>query len=221
MNAILTGQFISRVRTEKGMTQKELAQKVGVTDKAVSKWETGRGMPDISSLDALCNALDVSVNELLSGEVLPPEFYEKKAEENMKTLIKENEKNTKTNWIQMILGEVLVIVAFVFLAICIGIKMLGNYFDLPSLLYLVLISAGVVLLSRPAEKREIFAALQKAVIPAGALASVVSLIQIFLYAEDMEVIFTSVAVALLPIAYGIFLYLLLLPITTHMKKAVE
>lgn len=221
MNAILTGQFISRVRTEKGMTQKELAQKVGVTDKAVSKWETGRGMPDISSLDALCNALDVSVNELLSGEVLPPEFYEKKAEENMKTLIKENEKNTKTNWIQMILGEVLVIVAFVFLAICIGIKMLGNYFDLPSLLYLVLISAGVVLLSRPAGKREIFAALQKAVIPAGALAAMVSLIQIFLYAEDMEVIFTSVAVALLPIAYGIFLYLLLLPITTHMKKAVE
>ena len=113
MNAILTGQFISRVRMEKGMTQKELAQKVGVTDKAVSKWETGRGMPDISSLDALCNALDVSVNELLSGEVLPPEFYEKKAEENMKTLIKENEKNTKGNWIQMILGEVLVIVAFV------------------------------------------------------------------------------------------------------------
>lgn len=221
MNAILTGQFISRVRTEKGMTQKELAQKVGVTDKAVSKWETGRGMPDISSLDALCNALDVSVNELLSGEVLPPEFYEKKAEENMKTLIKENEKNTKTNWIQMILGEVLVILAFVFLAICIGIKMLGNYFDLPSLLYLVLISAGVVLLSRPAGKREVFAALQKAVIPAGALAAMVSLIQIFLYTEDMEVIFTSVAVALLPLVYGIFLYLLLLPITIHMKKAVE
>lgn len=221
MNAILTGQFISRVRMEKGMTQKELAQKVGVTDKAVSKWETGRGMPDISSLDALCNALDVSVNELLSGEVLPPEFYEKKAEENMKTLIKENEKNTKTNWIQMILGEVLVIVAFVFLATCIGIKMLGNYFDLPSLLYLVLISAGVVLLSRPAGKREIFAALQKAVIPAGALASVICLIQIFLYVEDMEVIFANFAVALLPLAYGIFLYLLLLPITRHLKKETE
>lgn len=221
MNAILTGQFISRVRMEKGMTQKELAQKVGVTDKAVSKWETGRGMPDISSLDALCNALDVSVNELLSGEVLPPEFYEKKAEENMKTLIKENEKNTKGNWIQMILGEVLVIVAFVFLATCIGIKMLGNYFDLPSLLYLVLISAGVVLLSRPAGKREIFAALQKAVIPAGALASVISLIQIFLYVEDMEVIFANFAVALLPLAYGIFLYLLLLPITRHLKKDAE
>lgn len=221
MNAILTGQFISRVRMEKGMTQKELAQKVGVTDKAVSKWETGRGMPDISSLDALCNALDVSVNELLSGEVLPPEFYEKKAEENMKTLIKENEKNTKGNWIQMILGEVLVIVAFVFLATCIGIKMLGNYFDLPSLLYLVLISAGVVLLSRPAGKREAFAALQKAVIPAGALASVISLIQIFLYVEDMEVIFANFAVALLPLAYGIFLYLLLLPITRHLKKETE
>ena len=178
-------------------------------------------MPDISSLDALCNALDVSVNELLSGEVLPPEFYEKKAEENMKTLIKENEKNTKGNWIQMILGEVLVIVAFVFLAICIGIKMLGNYFDLPSLLYLVLISVGVVLLSRPAGKREIFAALQKAVIPAGALASVISLIQIFLYVEDMEVIFANFAVALLPLAYGIFLYLLLLPITRHLKKETE
>ena len=99
--------------------------------------------------------------------------------------------------------------------------MLGNYFDLPSLLYLVLISAGVVLLSRPAGKREVFAALQKAVIPAGALASVISLIQIFLYVEDMEVIFTNFAVALLPIAYGIFVYLLLLPITRHLKKETE
>lgn len=218
MNTSLTGQFISRVRMEKGMTQKELAQKVGVTDKAVSKWETGRGMPDISSLDALCNALDVSVNELLSGEVLPPEFYEKKAEENMKTLIKENEKNTKTNWIQMILGEVLVIVALVFLARCIGVKMLGNYFDLPSLLYMVLISAGIVLLSRPKGKSDVFYTLQKAAIPAGALASLISFIQIFLYIEEMNVIFARFAVALLPAAYGLLLYLLLIPITRYFQR---
>ena len=107
------GKRIISLRKNKNMTQVDLADKLGISYQAVSSWERGRGMPDISSLDALCNDLDVSVNELLSGEVLPPEFYEKKAEENMKTLIKENEKNTKGNWIQMILGEVLVIVAFV------------------------------------------------------------------------------------------------------------
>ena len=76
MNASETGRFISSKRREKGLTQKELAEKLGVTDKAVSKWETGRGMPDVSVLEDLSKELEVSVSEILNGgevekELLP------------------------------------------------------------------------------------------------------------------------------------------------------
>lgn len=76
MNASETGKFISSKRREKGLTQKELAEKLGVTDKAVSKWETGRGMPDVSVLENLSKELEVSVSEILNGgeverELLP------------------------------------------------------------------------------------------------------------------------------------------------------
>ena len=61
------GKFILQLRKEKNMTQKELAEKLGVTDRAISKWENGRGMSELSLMKALCDELDISVNELLSG----------------------------------------------------------------------------------------------------------------------------------------------------------
>ena len=67
-NQYITGAMIKRLREEKKLTQAELADKIFVTDKAVSKWETGRGYPDISLVEPLAKALDVSVIELLSGE---------------------------------------------------------------------------------------------------------------------------------------------------------
>ena len=76
MNYEVIGSFISKKRKEKNMTQKELASKIGVTDKAVSKWERGLGCPDVSILELLANALDVSILEILKGrkienEVIP------------------------------------------------------------------------------------------------------------------------------------------------------
>lgn len=68
MNAYITGATIKTIREGKGLTQAELADVLGVTPKAVSKWETGKGFPDISLLEALANALDTSVIELLNGE---------------------------------------------------------------------------------------------------------------------------------------------------------
>ena len=62
------GEIISNLRREKGMTQKDLADRMGVTDKAVSKWETGQGFPDISLLEPLAKALGISVIELMNGE---------------------------------------------------------------------------------------------------------------------------------------------------------
>ena len=67
-NQYITGAMIKRLREEKKLTQAELADKIFVTDKAVSKWETGRGYPDILLVEPLAKALDVSVIELLSGE---------------------------------------------------------------------------------------------------------------------------------------------------------
>lgn len=67
-NEYITGAMIKRLREKKKLTQSELAEKIFVTDKAVSKWETGRGYPEISLVEALAKALDVSVIELLSGE---------------------------------------------------------------------------------------------------------------------------------------------------------
>lgn len=81
MNQIKIGAFISKCRRTKGWTQSQLAEKLGITDKAVSKWETGRSMPDLSLLVPLCNLLAVTLNELLAGERIPEEKLREKADE--------------------------------------------------------------------------------------------------------------------------------------------
>ena len=70
MDAKTTGRFIAELRKQKGYTQKELAEKIMVTDKAISRWETGKGLPDTSLLKPLGDILGVSVGELLSGKIL-------------------------------------------------------------------------------------------------------------------------------------------------------
>ena len=93
MDQTRSRSYISVLRKEKGLTQKALAEQIGISDKTVSKWETGNGMPDIAYLSPLCEVLDINVNELLSGEKLPSEEYLGKAEENMKHLMQGNQNN--------------------------------------------------------------------------------------------------------------------------------
>lgn len=83
MDQVKIGKFIAACRKEQGMTQATLAEKLGISDRAVSKWETGKSMPDIGKLPELCAHLHVDVNELLSGERLSPAAYKEKAEENL------------------------------------------------------------------------------------------------------------------------------------------
>ncbi len=68
MNQLLTGKFISQKRKEKNLTQEQLAEKLGVSNKTISKWETGKCMPDYSVIKSLCEELDVTVAELMDGE---------------------------------------------------------------------------------------------------------------------------------------------------------
>jgi len=83
------GKFIAACRKEKGLTQMQLAEKLNISNRAVSKWETGKSMPDVSIMPDLCSELDISVNDLLSGERVPMENYKDKAEENMLDLQRE------------------------------------------------------------------------------------------------------------------------------------
>ena len=95
MDQIKIGNFIKECRKELGITQYELADKLNVSFKTISKWECGKGLPDVSLLLPLCNELKISVNELLSGERLLNEEYKNKAEENLVNVIEKERKENK------------------------------------------------------------------------------------------------------------------------------
>lgn len=109
MNQEKIGKFIAQLRKEKKLTQIELAKKLKITDRAISKWENGRGMPDLSSLAPLCEILDVSINELLSGTRLGKNDYQEKLEENIiNTIDYTNKKIKKTKKIFIIIFSVII-----------------------------------------------------------------------------------------------------------------
>ena len=107
MNQMRIGKFIAMCRKNKKMTQAELAEKLGVTDKSIGNWENGRNMPDLSLFKPLCDELDITINELLSGEKLKKEEYQEKFEENIINTIDYSTK--KINLIRNNLGIVLLI----------------------------------------------------------------------------------------------------------------
>ncbi len=110
MDQMLTGAFIAAERKRKGYTQKQLAEKLGISDKTVSKWERGNGFPDVSLLLPLCGELDITVNELLCGERVSEEDYCRKAEENMVNLVREA-RESKKKIVLSAMVAVLVIIA--------------------------------------------------------------------------------------------------------------
>ena len=89
------GKFISSCRKEADLTQAALADKLGITDRAVSKWETGKSLPDASIMIELCNILGITVNELLTGEHITMDDYKAKAEENLLEMRKKVEQRDK------------------------------------------------------------------------------------------------------------------------------
>ena len=95
MNQERIGRFIAELRKEKKLTQIDLANKLGITDRAISKWENGRGLPDLSLLTPLCEILDISINELLSGSRLDKKDYQEKLEENIINTIDYTDKKIK------------------------------------------------------------------------------------------------------------------------------
>ena len=101
MNQIKIGRFIAECRKQNNLTQMQLAEKLNITDKAVSKWERGIAMPDSSIMLELCDILGISVNELLSGEKINMEINNQKNEQLLLEMAKELEKKNKTIWSSM------------------------------------------------------------------------------------------------------------------------
>ena len=106
MNQVKIGQFIKALRKEKKITQREVAERLGISEKTVSKWETGNGLPEVSLMLPLCELLGISVNELLSGERLDEKRYFEKAEQNIMSLMKERAEAKKKLIIAVIIGVI-------------------------------------------------------------------------------------------------------------------
>ena len=95
MDQIKIGKFISTKRKEKNITQSELAEKLNITDRAISKWENGICLPDANNIIELCKILDITVNDLFSGEVVDMKENEKRLEENLIELVRAKEESDK------------------------------------------------------------------------------------------------------------------------------
>ena len=114
MDQIKIGRFIAECRKKKGLTQMALAEKLNITDRAVSKWENGKAMPDSSIMLDLCRELGISVNDLLSGEIVTMENYNKEMENKLVEILKEKEETDrrllKLEWVIGILSCIILFV---------------------------------------------------------------------------------------------------------------
>ena len=116
MNQIKIGKFIASCRKEQGMTQANLAEKLGITDRAVSKWENGKSMPDSGIMLELCELLEINVNELLSGEKIDMNNYEEKTEENLRQVLNRVEKILNENRVLKLAITILSLIIAMFVA---------------------------------------------------------------------------------------------------------
>ena len=143
MDLIKIGKFIAKCRKDKNLTQLQLAEKLSVTDRAVSKWENGRSLPDSSIMLNLCNALGITVNELLAGERLEKEDINKANEENLLSIIKDKEDSDR----RLLLSEV--VFGTFGIATILPLILLGALLEIEMWLRLVLIFAMSESISSP------------------------------------------------------------------------
>ena len=139
MDQIKIGEFIASCRKNNNLTQMQLAEKLGITDRAISKWENGKAMPDSSIMLDLCNELKISVNELLSGEVIEMNTYNERLEKNLLEMIKEKENSDKRLLnIEIVTGVISVLFFLV-------LMMIAAYADMADWIRFTIIIPSVIL----------------------------------------------------------------------------
>jgi len=138
MDMMKTGKFISSLRKEKGLTQSALAGKLGITDRAVSKWETGKSLPDAGVMLELCEILGINVNELLSGERLEMTSYNEMAEKNLLEMKKQKEQTDKRLLrIEIVIGLLMSVVFF-------ALVFIASFAEMEDWLRITLILTGFI-----------------------------------------------------------------------------
>lgn len=138
MDQIKIGKFISLKRKEKNITQDELAEKLNITNRAISKWENGICLPDAGNMPDLCKILDITINDLFSGEVVDMKENEKKLEENLLEITKLKEQRDK----ELLLLEIFIgVIVSVIMFACIFI---ASFVSMKDWLRIVLIIIGII-----------------------------------------------------------------------------
>lgn len=139
MDQIKIGRFISECRKKQNLTQMQLAEKLNITDRAISKWENGKAMPDSSIMLDLCKELKINVNELLSGEVIEMNGYNEKMEQNLLEIVKQKEEaDKKLLNLEIVLGYSSTITFLVLMGIV-------YYVEMPKWIRLVLFTFGIII----------------------------------------------------------------------------
>lgn len=135
------GKFIAECRKKQGITQMQLAEKLNITDRAVSKWENGRSLPDSSIMLELCSLLGITVNDLLSGEVVSLKDYNKESENNLLEMVKQKEEADK----RLLFTEI--IVGILSSIILFSLVFTVSFADMQDWLRLVIILIGMMIFS--------------------------------------------------------------------------
>lgn len=141
MDQIKIGKFISLKRKEKNITQSDLAEKLNITDRAISKWENGVCLPDASTMPHLCEILDITINDLFSGEVVDMKENEKKLEENLLNLKKENEEKDK----RLLNLEIAMSIPTIVTAM--SLLMIVKFIEMPTIISVIIVVLSLALIS--------------------------------------------------------------------------
>ena len=242
------GRFIAETRKDLGLTQRELADRPSISDKAVSKWERGKSLPDISVMQALCGELHISINDLLSGEKLSEDDFDRKAEENIMSLMEENKKQKESNMgnsVKTVIGLLAVfIVLFFAMIISGGLYSLANLIDIPSLIIVLSLLIFFIITSglskdfgrgfkilfkgasdysaeqlKKAYLAQKYAA--RIIMKAGPIGMIVGLINFLKRFDDPSTIGPNIAVAALTTLYSFILSAIFLYVETRIRLLME
>lgn len=245
MDQIKIGKFIAEMRKEQNMTQVDLADALGISNKTVSKWETGNGMPDYALVESLCEVLKINANELLSGERLPSNDYSRKAEENIMSLMQENSATKKKERFQNI-GIIIGTIGLLFtvswmITMFGGIIAFSLFIDIPTILICSLAVTFILIISgqwkafwkaftylwkenvQEGELKDALLAIKTGIIAfilSGALMTAAGTVICLAIVGDsgMSELTKNLAVALLGITFGLFMSLILAAVYSKLKS---
>ena len=138
MDQIKIGKFIAEQRKKNNLTQMQLAEKLNITDRAISKWENGKAMPDSGVMLELCNELKISVNELLSGEMIEMNNYNEIVEKNLLDMVKQKEESDKR------LLSMEIVIGVLSIIILLSSTFVASFFEMENWIRILLIVGGFI-----------------------------------------------------------------------------